>query len=141
MTCGDLVLERTAGDFPDELVFSTIHGPYSVWLKSPHLLEGPWDWIVMDDSRPVDFEGPFKTRDEATDRLSTFMTKLLPSSTEAHPVAAAAAADTITVDEVPVAAPALVAAGDGELVGMALDLAIASLRNIRRRIAPAPSRG
>lgn len=108
---------------------------FGVWLKSKDQLAGPWDWIIMSAANQViDFEGPFATRDQATENLAAYLDGLLPS-TAAPALVEVPAADDV---EAPAAAPLAAAiAGDvdPEMLGLAVDLAMASLRNIRARIA------
>ena len=132
VTCGDHILRRVGGDFPGELVYLAQLAGFAVWLKSKELLAGPWDWIIMSAGNAVvDFEGPFATREEATESLSAFLGSLLPSTS--------AAPELLEVSAAPEPPAAVAGDVDREVLAHALDLAIISLRGARARITGAPA--
>jgi hypothetical protein len=118
---GDVRLNLTGGDFPGEIVYwGRAHGA-EAWIKGP-TLAGPWDWIVTRESMPADFGGPCARRDDATGELAECLAGLGLAPPPLEPVEAAPA----------VPAPAAALGADPELIGLALDLAIAALRKARR---------
>jgi hypothetical protein len=150
VSAGDYaVLERVGGDFPDELVYSTVAGLYQLWLKSRNLLAGPWEWIVCThDGHPLDFSSPFAAREEATADLVAYLSGLLgpPSAADLLEVVAAAPLDPRPTAPAPATcnAPASAAGcpgADAEVIGLALDLAISVLRKARQSYPQAVSSG
>jgi hypothetical protein len=145
------ILERVAGDFPDELVYFTVagSGPCELWIKSAHLLEGPWEWIVMQGGAAVDFSSRrLATRTDAIAELADYLARtqiLGPAADPDFATVEAAAPTTSTRPAAPAALAAIAGAArpdgseDDEVLGLALDLAIASLRKVRARYGAAAS--
>ncbi|MEO7827190.1 MAG: hypothetical protein ABIR60_08625 [Allosphingosinicella sp.] len=152
VTCGPHVLERAAGDYPEELVYLANVQGFTLWLKSKNLLAGPWDWILVGpaSSTPINFEGPFLRREDATDSLCAYLerSRLLegPDAIDVeaspHDDSAADASDQprprASVADTSAAAVAAHIDVSPEYIRMALDLAIAGLVSARARVAPAP---
>jgi hypothetical protein len=148
---GDLLLERAGGDFPDELVYVTIAGSYRVWVKSQHLTDGPWDWIVcLVDGSPIDFRGPFATLEAVIADLAPFLDRsrivepaaprselrVIPAASRLEPRPTAFASVGARTGAV-----GLAEVGDDAEIAIALDLAMAALRRLRSRVgASAESR-
>lgn len=150
---GDWILDRVPGDFPDDVVFSASVGAYTLWVKSPNLLDGPWDWIIEEGRSPIHLGGPFASRELATaDLLDVATSAGIPTGpAELNDLVSVAAATDEPVrapphgptarDPVPsCSAHVASAAGHGtvetdpEILGLALDLAIATLRRARAHL-------
>lgn len=137
VTAGAYVLQRTAAEFPDELLYvGTVAPGYDVWLKSLNMLAGPWEWIIQHDGEPLDFSSRrFGTRTDAAEDLVAVLATIV-GAPEA--------------DSVGVAAPVLAAgavsphgseAADPDVMAMALDLAILTLQKARSRFPVVASVG
>ena len=132
VTAGPYALQRTPGDFPDELVYVGRVAPgYDAWLKSQNLLSGPWEWVIQQDGDPIDISvRRFPKRQEAADDLVRALELLLPDSTgETAPVLAAGAV-------APIAAPLVAADVDPGVMALALDIAILTLQRARSSVSP-----
>lgn len=133
VTAGPHILRRVAAEFPDELLYvGAIGSGHVAWLKSINMLAGPWEWVIDQGGDPVDFsDRRFETRTDAAADLLAAVEALIGPPTSAGPDAATA---------IVAAAPGALGSADPDVVAMALDLAILTLRKVRSTFPAAAPR-